>query len=271
VPDVASPQDLEIDTASAGSVPAAPIPAAQVITLDLDAMGRKGFLVPNSRRTLLAEEYRVIKRPLLRAAFDPSRQYEPRDRTTLITSPHPGDGKTFTSINLAMSVASEHETHVLLIDTDVRQRGMSRACGVADRKGLMDVLTDPKLSVADVILRTNIPHLTILPAGMSVHAPTEILASQRMIGVIDEITRRYADRFVILDGPPALASSEPGVLAAYVGQVTMVVRANLTNRQAIVESLALVEACATVNFILNKVTASVGPDRFGYYGYGEER
>jgi Mrp family chromosome partitioning ATPase len=128
-------------------------------------------------------------------------------------------------------------------------------------------LVDPSLSAADVLLRTNIPRLTILPVGQSVDAPTEIFASQRMKYVIAEITQRYSDRFIIIDSPPVLASSEPGVLAGYVGQVIMVVAANQTTRQAIMQSLDLVDVCRNVNFILNKVTAPSGPDQFGYYGY----
>jgi protein-tyrosine kinase len=123
--------------------------------------------------------------------------------------------------------------------------------------------------LADVILRTNIPHLSILPAGQAVDNPTEILASQRMKDLISEIIHRYPDRFILFDSPPVLATSEPGVLAAYVGQVIMVVLANETTKQAITESLGLIDACPNINFILNKVTLSAGSDRFGYDGYYE--
>jgi len=237
---------------------------AELITLDLQSLRDKGFLTPLNHNSLLAEEYRIIKRPMLRSAFNTQRSHDDREHIALVTSPHANDGKTFTTINLGMSIASEHDLHVLLIDGDVRQRGLSHAFGVSERKGLMDALSDPGLSLADVILRTNVPDLSIIPAGHSVDAPTEILASPRMQTLMGDITRRYPDRFIIIDSPPVLATSEPGVLASYVGQVVMVVRANETTRQAIAESLALVDACSNVNFILNSVTLSAGSDRFGY-------
>jgi len=243
--------------------------AGPLAILDLEALRIAGFLTPQSDRSLMAEEYRIIKRPILRTAFNIHREYGDRFHTAMITSARPGEGKTFTTVNLGISIASEHDLHVLLIDGDVRQRGLSRALGLADRKGLMDVLSDPNISLADVILRTNIPHLSILPAGQAVDNPTEILASQRMKDLISEITHRYPDRFILFDSPPVLATSEPGVLAAYVGQVIMVVLANETTKQAITESLGLIDACPNINFILNKVTLSAGSDRFGYDGYYE--
>jgi len=244
--------------------------ASPQIALDLNELRNKGFLTPQSYRPNLAEEYRIIKRPMLRSAFSTDREYSDRDHIALVTSPHASDGKTFTAVNLGMSIASEQDVHVLLIDGDVRQRGMSRAFGVSSHRGLMDVLVNKDLSVSDVILRTNVRNLSILPAGHLVEAPTEMFASPKMREVIGEITRRYADRFVIIDSPPALASSEPGVLASYVGQVVMVVQANETTKEAIKEALALVDACSNVNFILNKVTLSAGSDRFGYTGFYED-
>jgi protein-tyrosine kinase len=237
------------------------------LTLDREALEKCGYLTSDSTRSLLAEQYRLIKRPLLRMAADGRGDDSNRDHIILVTSARPGEGKTFTSINLAMSMASEKDVQVLLIDGDVCRKGVSRALGVSDRKGLMNILCDADTRLDDVILRTNIPNFHVLPAGGFIGNPTEILAGPRMKSVMFDLARRYDGRITIFDSPPALASSEPGVLAAYVGQVIMVVRANETTSSAIDESLALLDACPKVNFLMNRVTSISGRDRFGHFGY----
>ena len=248
-----------------------PIPPAergdrQAVELDLVRLQKDGFLTPQNQRSLIAEEYRIIKRPLLRAAFDHTNDTNHLSHVVMITSARPGEGKTFTSINLAMSVATERDLHVLLVDCDIRRMGLSKRLGVADRKGLMDVLSDPNVALSDVILRTNVPNLTIIPSGQPVEASPEVFASAKMTRLVDEIARRYPDRFIIFDAPPVLASSEPGVLAMHVGQTVMVVQANETSKRAIAQSIPLISGCPNIHFVLNRVTLAAGPDRFGYYG-----
>lgn len=243
---------------------------AEVVDLDLNDLGARGFLTHEAPHTLLAEEYRIIKRPLLRAAFTGQRHGASRSNVALITSARPSEGKTFTAVNLAVSIAAEADHHVLLVDADVRQRGLSRAFGLTERRGLTEVINDPTLTLADVILRTNIPNLSVIPAGAAVKSPTEMFAGQRARELFMEMTQRYGDRFIILDSPPVLASSEPGVLATYVGQIVMIALAGETPKQAIADSLGLLDTNAPVNFILNKVTPLAAAGRFGYYGtYGE--
>jgi len=241
--------------------------SAELVELDLDDLAAKGFLTPDARHNLLAEEYRIIKRPLLRAAFSGARTENDRENIALVTSPRPGEGKTFSSINLAMSISSEPDYHVLLVDADVRQRGLTRALGMAHRKGLSEVLSTPEMSLADVIVRTNIPNLSVIPAGGGVKSPTEMFATARTRDLMAEMTERYSDRFIIVDSPPVLASSEPGVLAGYVGQVIMIAMAGETPKQAIADSLVLLDSTPRISFILNKVTLMAGSGRFGYYGY----
>jgi exopolysaccharide/PEP-CTERM locus tyrosine autokinase len=240
---------------------------AEIVSVDWEALAEKGYLTPDKPHSLMAEEYRIIKRPLLRAAFAGLQPQGSREHMVLVTSARPAEGKTFTTLNLGLSISAEPDYHVLLVDTDSRQRGLSRALGLTDRKGLTDVVSNPRMNLADVIVRTDVPCLSIVPAGQSVKSPTELFASQRMRDVMDDMAYRYADRFILLDGPPILASSEPGVLAGYVGQVVMVTLAGETSKQAVSESLALLDARARVNFILNKVSLLSGSERFGYYGY----
>jgi protein-tyrosine kinase len=265
-----------VHAAMAATARAAPEkePATAPISLDFNwlHLEREGFITPENQRSLTAEEFRVIKRPLLRTAFgrDSLAQRNGISHIVMVTSPAPGDGKTFTAANLALSVASERDLQVLLIDCDARRMGLSKLLGAAGRKGLVDVLMTPSMSIGDVIVRTDVPNLSIVPAGQIVDAPTEVYSSQSMARLMADVATRYANRFIILDAPPALASSEVGVLASHVGQVIMVVQANETSRQAVAQSLALVDACPNVSFVLNRVTMSAGLDRFGRYGYYQE-
>ncbi len=261
-----TPQDMPA-VAAEMPPPATEATDRKFFELNLVRLQKEGFLTPQNQRSLIAEEYRIIKRPLLRAAFDQSaNDPEHLNHVVMITSARPGEGKTFTAINLAMSVATERDLHVLLVDCDIRRMGMSKKLGVADRKGLMDVLSDPTVTLSDVILRTNVPNLAIIPSGQPVEASTEVFASAKMTRLVDDIARRYPDRFIIFDAPPVLASSEPGVLAVHVGQTVMVVYANETSKRAIAQSIPLIAGCPNINFVLNRVTLAAGPDRFGYYG-----
>lgn len=236
--------------------------------LDLVALQKQGFVTPNHQRSLIAEEFRIVKRPLLQNAFRKDTNSVAHNHVVMVTSAKPDEGKTFTSINLAMSVASERDLYVLLIDADIRRAGVGEQLGVKDRKGLMDVLVEPDLNVSDVLVRTNIPNLSILPAGIPRENATELFASKSMTDLVDDIAARYQDRFIIFDTPPVLASSEPSVLALHVGQVVMVVHANLTSRKAIAQSLPLLSGCPNINCIINNLSLA-GTDRFGYYStYG---
>jgi receptor protein-tyrosine kinase len=244
----------------------AEISLANHISINWTALEENGYLSPNNQQSLKAEEFRIIKRPLLRAAFNPEGRHKSIAHVAMVTSPCPKDGKTFTSINLAVSIASERDLHVLLIDADIRNRGLSKTLGLADRPGLMELLTKPDMNVPAVFLRTDIGNLAVIPAGQPIPGATEIFASQAMARLARDIATRYANRFIIFDAPPVLASSEPGVLASHVGQIVMVVRANETAKRAINQAVSLVTACPTVNFVLNQISLAAGPDRFGYYG-----
>lgn len=234
------------------------------VEIDLVDLQKQGYVTPNHQRSLIAEEFRIVKRPLLQTAFRKSDDPTLHNHVVMVTSAKPDEGKTFTSINLAMSVASERDLFVLLIDADIRRAELGERMGVQGRKGLMDVLVEPDLNVSDVMVRTNIPNLSILPAGIPRENATELFASKSMTDLVDDIAARYSDRFIIFDTPPVLASSEPSVLALHVGQVVMVVHANLTSRKAIVQSLPLLSGCPNINCVINNLSLA-GTDRFGYY------
>lgn len=241
---------------------------AKFVELDLVRLQLAGFVTPNSDRTRLVEEYRIIKRPLLLRAAGPD--VVNRGNLIMVTSSQPEDGKTFTAINLAMSMASERDLNVLLVDADMHRQMSGQSAmgvlGVQDQLGLLDVLANPKMDLSEVLLRTNVPNLTLLPAGSFATHPTELMASQRMEEVITGMARRYRDRVIVIDTPPVLSTSESSVLAMHVGQIVFVVEAERTSRRAIESSLSLLSRCSHISLVLNKAKADAG-ERFGegYY------
>ncbi len=247
---------------------AEPVRAPRV-EIDLGRLQTMGYLAPGAPRTQLADEYRVIKRPLLKNIVGTSAAGVARPNLVMITSALPGEGKTFSAINLALSIASEMDRTVLLIDADVQRPAVLDRLGLPHAKGLLDVLTDPEVGVQDVLLRTNIEKLSILPAGSPQSHATELLASDAMARLVDEMASRYPDRVLIFDAPPLLPSTESRVLATHMGQVVMVVAADRTPQASAMEALATIESCPLVMTLLNKARRSGAGSYYGYYGgYG---
>lgn len=240
----------------------------QSVTINLARLKSAGFVTPDAERTEIAEEFRLIKRPLLINATGQGGEAVPRGNMILVTSSLPGEGKTFCAINLAISIAMELDRTVLLVDADVAKPKLLHYLGVqGEKEGLLDVLRNDRISLADVLLKTNIEKLTLLPAGKPYKHATELLASEAMNRLVDDMANRYADRIVIFDSPPLLATSEASVLASHMGQIVMVVEADRTPQSALREALELIgDSGAAISLLLNKTT---GPQSAGgYYGYG---
>ncbi|MGZ5857191.1 MAG: XrtA-associated tyrosine autokinase [Burkholderiaceae bacterium] len=239
--------------------------APKQVEINLARLNQLGMVTPEGGRTLVAEDFRIIKRPLIKRAFDKENGAVNNSNLIMVTSSLPKEGKTFCSINLAMSIAMEKDHTVLLVDADVARPSVLNSLGLQAEAGLMDLLLDEKLDVADVMLKTNVDTLSILPAGRSHKHATELLASQTMIGLLSEISKRYPDRIVIFDSPPLLLTSEAHVLASQMGQIVMVVEAETTTQHAVKEALRQLEGCANVNLIYNKTRDFAGLEDYGYY------
>jgi receptor protein-tyrosine kinase len=237
--------------------------------VDIAKLRLNGMIIPGDESTQVAEQYRIIKRPLLLKAFPDDRTERTKNgNLIMVTSARPGEGKTFTAVNLALSIALERDLRVLLIDADVHRPRALDALGIQADKGLTELLSDPGVDLSDLLIRaSNIPNLTILPSGKRDTHATELFASQRTERLIDEIASRYSDRIVIIDTPPVLASSEPSVLSRRVGQIVVVVEAERTNRRAVDRATDLLSGCPNINLVLNKSKSKIGADEFGAYGY----
>lgn len=241
--------------------------SSQAVELNLDALRTAGILLPGDPRSELADEMRVIKRPLIRN-MQAGAEAPARANLVLVTSALPGEGKTFIAINLAMSLAMELDRQVLLVDADVVRSSLIGRLGLTPGRGLLDLLNDPALEPADVLLRTNIPKLTLLPAGTPCVNSTELLASPAMDQLLDELSSRYPDRIVVFDAPPLLPTTECQVLATRVGQVVMAVAAEQTPQSAVTQAFAALESCPVVLSVLNKCTTPALVKSYGYGGYG---
>jgi protein-tyrosine kinase len=271
--DVTEPELFELPAPSASAVRPRPMVATDgpIVPLDIHLLRDTGFIIPGAPPSALSEEFRLIKRQLLLAAIG-SNSGEPvkRGRLILVCSAQPNEGKTFCSVNLALSMASESDTEVLLVDADVAKPEVLSTLGLPGSAGLMDALADPAINVESLIVRTNIPNLSVLPAGRQTNNDTELLASTRTRSLIDGLIANNSRRIVLFDSAPALAASPASVLALHVGQVLMVVRADQTTEHELRDALALVEACPHIQLMLNAVTYSGSNRKFGsYYGFGE--
>jgi protein-tyrosine kinase len=239
----------------------------QFLEIDMERLRQMGFAPPGDQ-SIVAEEIRLIKRPLLTNAFAPSAKRVENANLVMVTSAGPSEGKTFVATNLALSIASEHDVHVLLIDADVAKPSVPRIFDFKAEIGLLDVVEDPSLDLSDVMIRTSIEDLSILPAGRYSTLSNELLASGRMVAFVNDIARRYNDRIVIFDSPPLLARTEPSVLAQHVGQIVFVVQAEKTSRAAINEALSLLDKNKLGGVVLNRTHSLYGSERFGqYYRY----
>jgi protein-tyrosine kinase len=248
------------------------IAVSRRVELDLDVLFAAGILRPDSPRSQQADEYRVIKRPLIDNAMGKGAAPIKDGNLIMVTSALPGEGKTFTAANLAMSIAMELDNTVMLVDADVARPTLLSKLGLPLARGLLDVLVNESIELPQVLLRTNVEKLTILPSGTQHPRATELLASEAMIRLLEEMASRYSDRIIIFDSPPLLVTTEARTLASHMGQVVLVVKAESTSHADVKHALSTLEACPVKLMLLNQANTSA-KDGYGYgygYGYGKQ-
>jgi protein-tyrosine kinase len=256
--------------APASVAPAAPLPrSSRVVTIDQVALRALELLPAETEERRLKQEYRQIKRPLIANALGRGVPELANGHVILVSSALPGDGKTFTTINLAFSMALEKDVSVLLVDADVAKRHVSRVMGIADEPGLLDVLRDENVDVESKIIDTDIPGLSLLPAGKASATATEYLASARMETIVKQLVANDPNRIVLVDSPPLLLTSESRALASVCGQIVLVVRAGSTPQQAVFESLQMLGEGRSIGLVLNGGSDENRSAYYGYYGENE--
>ena len=236
------PAGLDAATADQLMIPA---------SIDAVALERGGMVDWSRTRSRISEEFRLVQRQIIRSAFGPGA--EPGfSNLLMVTSARPGEGKSFTSVNLAGSIARQGDHHVLLVDADSKRDSFCYSLGLAEARGLLDLVANPKLDPAPLIVKTPIERLSILPVGRERERSAELFSTKEMTRLVQSLGRRYADRLLILDAPPCLSTSDPAVLAPVVGQILFVVEADRTQRDEVEASLDLIQACPTITLVLNK-------------------
>jgi len=258
---------------SSSPVAAAPPPASgdggavrsRMFEIDLEKLKKYGYLTPRSVNILVAEQYRRIKRPVLSNAFEAKGAHLTRRNLVMVTSSIPREGKSFTSLNLALSIATELNQTALFIDADIARQTNSRFLGLVDRPGLTDLLLSENADLSEFMLKTNIPNLSILPAGTYHEKTHELWASNRMGKLMTELSERYNDRVVIFDAPPVLLDSSSQILARQTGQVIFVIEAEKTPKQVIQDALETIADVQYIGLVLNKSNRRMVSE-YGYYG-----
>ena len=266
---VAVQQQIAQEVTTEGKLENEQTKKAKFVTIDVKALFKKGFLVTDNASPQMVEEFRVIKRPLVKNALGGSDNGIKRSNLILITSSIASEGKTYTAINLALSIANELDRKVLLVDADVAKPSVSKVLGIQDQgSGLLEYLEDESVDFSEIIFETNIPGLRLIQAGKKHYLSTELLASNRMAQLAGELSSRYPDRIVIFDSPPLLAATQAEVLATLVGQVVLVVEAEKTSQNMVTDALDKLDMCDVVFGLLNKYSRSFDYDYYGYGQYG---
>lgn len=238
------------------------------VAIEFAKLAAAGIVTPTAPRSQVADEFRVIKRPLIANATGKGATQIRHGNLIMITSAMPGEGKSFAAANLAISIAMELDHTVLLVDADVARPALPKLFGITPGPGLLDVLVDMNVDLGQVLLRTNVEKMSIVQSGTQHPRATELLASDAMVQLLDEIATRYADRIVIFDSPPLLVTTEARVLASHMGQVVVVVQAERTLQRDVKQALGAIESCPVKLMMLNKLR-SAAQDGYGYgYGYG---
>jgi protein-tyrosine kinase len=243
-----------------------PVDPSKVVAL---ARALSGFLPDLTQERRISHEYRRVKRPLLDRITRLHEEFVGGARLLMVASALPGDGKTFSSFHLAQSIARERDVSALLVDADVARPALSRALGIADRPGLLDALADENLDVESCVLPTDMPGLSLLPAGRGLEMATELLASNRMHEILERLSTADPYRIVVFDSPPLLMSSESRVLAQHAGQVVLVVLAGVTPQGAVKEAMATIPEGKLTGVILNERDTTGTASKYGYGTYGD--
>src|SRR5215469_4516587 len=236
------------------------------LLLDRGRLASYGITLPSAGRSRTVEEFRLIKRNLMTQLSQSNSIVDQRStRIIMVTSARPGEGKTFISLNLALAFASERDVKALLVDVDTQHSSLKTILGISSELGIVDVLAGNH-ELSEVLIQTNIPNLMVLPSGRGGPHVPELFSSNQMAILMAEMTRRFADRYIIIDTPPCMASSDAAALAPLVGQIVFIVEAHHTQQMEIEASLSMLSACSRISLLLNK-SDTMASEHFGSYEY----
>ncbi len=249
------------DFVASENLPAPPNPP-----LSLRTLAKTGLIAGKTARNRVSEEFRLVQSQVLRAAFGQPGGEAGFSNLVMVTSARPKEGKTFTAVNLAASIARQGDRPVLLVDADAKNGSLGDSLGLTQSAGLLDLALAPQTDALALLHPTEIGTLSVLPVGQQRGERPELFASDQMVRAMQNLGRRFSDRLIILDVSPCLSTSDPATLAPVVGQILFVIEAERTQRDEVEASLDLIQTCPTITLLLNKVQMST-PRSFGVYSY----
>lgn len=239
------------------------------ISIAPETLHEQGLQPQDADVNFIAQQFRRIKRPILRTAFETGNPEDGNANVIMLASALPKSGKTFCSFNLATSIARERDLGAVLVDADVLKPSISRAFGLDDRVGLIDHLLDPSVTIDDILVATDLHGIIVVPAGQEHQEATELLASQRMKKFVATLSERFHARVIVVDTPPLLLTNEAHVLAEHMGQIVLVIEAGLSTQESVTQALDSLNRTKPINAILNKARgisfAEYGGGGYGYY------
>jgi len=247
--------------------PAGPTPELAV-PIDQNALRAAGMLPPAHQEHEIAQQLRRIKRPLINNALGRGVTALPRGNLIMITSAVPGEGKTFMSLNLALSMRLEEDTTVLLVDGDFVNPRITQILGLESRPGLLDIVKDATIAPESVIVPTDLPGLAFLPAGRQEANATELVASARMHQVVTKLGSDDPARLVLFDSAPLLVTTEAQALAHFAGQVVLVVHADHTPQHVVFDAVEALAEDKPAFLVLNQITRHSHSGYYYEYGSG---
>lgn len=266
----ASPsKPVRVEPRPVGKVVERPVhPSGRIVTINQSALRATELLPPEHQERQIAQQYRQIKRPLIANAIGRDGPRLERGQLIMLSSAMSGDGKTFNSINLALSIAREKDLRVVLVDADLPKPHLSRLFGVESQPGLVDAIVDANVDPESLIFPTDIPSLSFMSAGQRADNTTELLSSERMQQVAGMLAANDPHRIVIFDSSPLLMATESQALARVVGQIVVVVRARVTSHEMVLDALSHLADHPAVSLVLNQ-SAEAANAGYYYHGYGD--
>ena len=238
------------------------------ITLNYARLRESRIALPGDRNSLTFNEFRSVKRKLLplttRSGADRRAQ-----NIVMVTSALPAEGKTFTSINLAITLATEKNLDVILVDGDVIRGSLGKYFSGQNSRGLIDLFSNTPGSIDDVLHRCrDLPNLHVIFSGTQNDTAPELFASARMAEICDGLSRRFPQSIIIIDSPPVLATSEPAALVTHIDHLIMVVAAGRSNRHQVETAVSALSSCRSMFLLLNKAPKWQRPSQGSYYYSG---
>lgn len=243
--------------------------------VSIATLEQAGLMVARMNRTRTTEEYRIVIGRVLRALHEAKDADFPLGpdasaNVVMVTSARPGEGKSFTSLNLGGSISQNAGESVLIVDVDAKKDSLSDMLGLSDRKGFLDLVADPSLLPDDLIIPSDLPNLSFLALGsrsiVRDGADEMGVEERRLTPPIKRLAQRFPRTLVLLDAPPCLSTSDPHTLSPSVGQVVVVVEAERTQRNDVEAAIDMIKVCPNITMLLNKVRMNSG-HTFGTYDY----